>query len=180
MGARRPSGFSIMEVMVVVGIIGLLIAAAIPNFVTWTQNTQIRTAGESIVNGLQTARNEAVRRNACMQLEMKGRTEWWVNPCQSPDVDPPFMRRVSEEGSVNATTNILPNGSTIVSFSALGRIVAPNPSDGSVPITTIQVQNPTMTAGTARELRIEVPPGGSIRMCDPHPGVLAGDPRRCN
>jgi type IV fimbrial biogenesis protein FimT len=179
MDTRRPSGFSIIEVMVVVVIVGILIAAAVPSFTIWIQNAQIRTAGESIVNGLQTARNEAVRRNACMQLEMKGRTEWWVNPCQSPDVDPPFMRRVSEEGSVNATTNILPNGSTIVSFSALGRIVAPNPSDGSVPINTIQVQNPTLAAADARELQIQVPPGGSIRMCDPHTGVLAGDPRKC-
>jgi hypothetical protein len=114
-----------------------------------------------------------------MQLEMKGRTEWWVNPCASPDVDPPFMRRVSEEGSVNAQTVILPNGSTVVSFTALGRTVAPNPSDGSIPMTSIQVTNPTLAAADARELQIQIPPGGSIRMCDPHPGVLAGDPRKC-
>lgn len=179
MGARRPSGFSIIEVMVVVAIVGILIAAAVPSFTVWIQNTQIRTAGESIVNGLQTARNEAVRRNTCMQLEMRGRTTWWVNPCASPDTDPPFMRRVSEEGSVNATTTILPNGSTIVSFSALGRLTSPNPSDGSIPIVSIQVGNPTLAAGDARELQIQIPPGGSVRMCDPHPGVLAGDPRRC-
>lgn len=179
MDTRRPSGFSIIEVMVVVGIVGILIAAAVPSFTIWIQNTQIRTAGESIINGLQTARNEAVRRNACMQLEMKGKTSWWVNPCASPDTDPPFMRRASEEGSINATANITPNGSAIVSFSALGRLTSPNPSDGSTPINTIQVQNPTLAAGDARELQIQIPPGGSVRMCDPHPGVLAGDPRKC-
>jgi hypothetical protein len=36
-----------------------------------------------------------------------------------------------------------------------------------------------MVASTARPLRIVISPGGSVRMCDPSPSVVAPDPRAC-
>jgi len=176
------AGISLTEVMVVVVIVGILIALGIPSFTAWVQNTQIRTAGESLVNGLQTARNEAIRRNTCMQIQLTGRTGWQVNPCADPDAVPPFLVRAADEGSVNAEIGRLPSDSTIVSFNALGRIVTPNPSDGTAPLQQIDVCNPTMQgdqAAEARPLRIVIPAGGSIRMCDPSPLLTADDPRRC-
>lgn len=181
----RPAlqaGISLIEVLVSVVIVGILIAVGIPSFQVWVQNTQIRTAGESLVNGLQTARNEAIRRNVCMQMVVSNRTAWTVNPCSAPDTVPPFALRAAEEGSVNADILRTPPTSDTVSFNALGRVMSPNPSDGTAPLTTIDVINPTMTGAMAaeeRRLRITIPPGGSIRMCDPSPSVAIGDPRRC-
>lgn len=178
------SGISLVEVLVVVFIVGLLAAAAIPSFQTWMQNVQIRTAAESLLNGLQTAQNEAIRRNDCMQIEfaIDGKTSWTVNPCESPDQVPPFMRRAHEEGSVNASLVRTPPTSAIVSFNAFGRIVNPSPSDGNPYVSQLDICNPTMVGAMAadmRPLRIEIPLGGSIRMCDPSPSVAVGDPRRC-
>lgn len=181
----RPAlqtGISLVEVMVVVFIVGLLIAFGIPSFNTWVQNTQIRTASESIVNGLQTAKNEAIRRNSCMQMQMSGKTGWEVNPCSDPLANPPYAQRSAGEGSANADVGRQPAASTIVSFNALGRVINPNPSDGTNPIARVDVCNPTMVlaqAADARPLRIVIPIGGSFRMCDPSPLLSPTDPRRC-
>ena len=59
----RQRGFSLIELMVTMVILVLLMVAAMPSIGTWLDNTRIRNEGDSIVNGLQTARAEAVRRN---------------------------------------------------------------------------------------------------------------------
>ncbi|HTO22839.1 MAG TPA: GspH/FimT family pseudopilin [Spirochaetia bacterium] len=183
MGARLQPGFSLVEVMMVVVIVGILIALGIPSFTAWVQNTQIRTAAESLINGLQTAKNEAIRRNSCMQIQFSNKTAWTVNPCSDPLAVPPYAQRAAEEGSVNADAGRVPSTSDTVSFNALGRVVNPNPSDGTPPVTQMDICNPSMTGAQApqmRQLRIEIPPGGSIRMCDPNPSIAATDPRSCS
>ena len=63
MTQRQQRGFTVIEVIIAVTIAGLLLAAALPSAGTWIRNTKIRTAAESISNGLHHARNESVRRN---------------------------------------------------------------------------------------------------------------------
>jgi type IV fimbrial biogenesis protein FimT len=55
---RRPpqAGFTLVEMMIAIAIFALLVLAALPEFRIWMQNTQIRTAAEGILNGLQFAR----------------------------------------------------------------------------------------------------------------------------
>lgn len=60
---QRNRGFSLIELMVVIAILGLLLAIGIPSFATWLRNVQIRNAAESLQSGLQFARTEALRRN---------------------------------------------------------------------------------------------------------------------
>jgi len=177
---RRQNGVTLIEVMIVVLISAILIAAAIPSFTVWIQNTQIRTASESIVNALQTARNEAIRRNTCVQVEMldKPLSSWEVRPCNYKTGDPVIIGRAHSEGSGNATVELGPTGATIASFNALGRIVSPNPSDGTTSLVTVDVRNITLQADDERRLRIEVPTGGAVRMCDPKVATTT-DPRYC-
>ena len=56
--ARRCAlerGFSLVELMVTVAVLSLLMTLAVPSFNEWIQNGRIRTAAESIQNGLQVA-----------------------------------------------------------------------------------------------------------------------------
>ena len=63
-----------------------------------------------------------------------------------------------------------------MTFSSLGRVV-PN-ADASPTITQIDIDNPTIpVAADRRVLRILIPAGGAIRLCDPNPNVAATDPR---
>ena len=66
----RQRGMSIIEIMVVIGIIAILLAVAAPNFTGWLQSSQIRTSAEAFLNGLQLARAEAVRRNEPMRFQL--------------------------------------------------------------------------------------------------------------
>ncbi|MBK7658431.1 MAG: GspH/FimT family pseudopilin [Betaproteobacteria bacterium] len=174
---HRQSGISLIEVMVAVAIVGVLMAFAAPAFQTWIQNTQVRTASEAIMNGLQTARNEAIRRNAAVQFRLDGgtTTQWRVNPFIDPD-GVPIQSRAAEEGSINASITVLPAGADTVTFSALGRVV-PN-ADASESLTQVDIDNLLIpVVADRRNLRIVIPAGGALRMCDPK--VAAGDPRAC-
>lgn len=177
--ARRPSqqGISLIEVMVAVAIIAVVMALGMPAYSTWIQNTQIRTAAESVLAGLQTARNEAIRRNAEVQfmLDGGGTTQWRVNFKSDPDANP-IQARPAGEGSPNAKVVVTPGDATTVTFSALGRVSGN--ADASPSITLIEIDNPLIAnEDEKRKLNIVIPAGGAIRLCDPK--APAGDPRRC-
>jgi len=63
-------GFSLIEVMISLVVLGVLIGLGAPGFVEWLQNQQIRAAAEATLNGLQVARGEAVRRNTPVRFQL--------------------------------------------------------------------------------------------------------------
>jgi type IV fimbrial biogenesis protein FimT len=63
-------GFSLIELVVGLGIVAFVLAMAVPSFSAWSQNMQIRNAAESISNGLQYARAEALKRNTTVRFNL--------------------------------------------------------------------------------------------------------------
>jgi type IV fimbrial biogenesis protein FimT len=183
-------GFNIIEVLVTLVVLGILISLGAPSLAEWIQNSQIRAAGEAIVNGLQVARAEAIQRNRPVQIAFAPPTSGWaicegtVVPCDNTTPAGQLIQsRAFEEGSNNARIALTPGGTFIVTFVPLGS-VAPANIDASPPITRIDVNNPGAGAcqadsGPMRCLRVVVSGGGSVRMCDPTPTVVAPDPRAC-
>jgi type IV fimbrial biogenesis protein FimT len=168
-------GFSIIEMMVVITITGILMMIVVPSFQTYLQNLQIRSAAEALVAGLQIAKNEAIRRNVNVQLGMGTGTTWTITLVSDGSL---LQQRDSREGSPNVTSTLFPDGATAVTFNGMGRIVLPNNADGSAALTQIDLDNPVIPVATDRRLlRIVIPPGGAVRMCDKQ--VVAPDPRAC-
>lgn len=172
MSGKPASGFTLVEMIIAIAIFALLVTAALPEFRVWVQNTQIRTAGEGILNGLQLVRNEAVRRNTNMELEMIGASGWNAKVASTGQI---IQSRADGEGSGNAVLVIKPDGATKATFNGLGRLVANG--DGSDSITEIKVDSNGVSAASTRELCITVGTGGAVRLCDPQ--VAAGDTRAC-
>jgi type IV fimbrial biogenesis protein FimT len=176
---KAMRGFSILEVMIVVTVIGVVLTIGVPSFQTWLQNLQIRTGSEAIMSGLQITKNEAVRRNVNVVLTMDttpgSQTGWRMN--LESDVDgTPLQMRDGAEGSGNATAVLSPDGAFRVTFNGLGR-VGKN-IDGSDPLTQIDIDNPSIVNPVdRRKLRILITSGGGVRMCDPLAPV--GDNRAC-
>jgi type IV fimbrial biogenesis protein FimT len=160
---RADSGFTLIELLVGLAIVSILIVSALPSYTAWMQNTKIRNAAESIQNGLQLARSEAVLRNTSVQFAFGTDTQWTVSvvaPVQT------IQSRPAEQGSAGVVLTRAP-GSGTLTFNSLGRVVAN--ADGSASFSQIDVDIPdtVLAANLRRPLRVTVTAAGRVRMCDP-------------
>lgn len=181
----RTRGFTLIELMMTIALFGALMMLAIPAGRVYMANTQVRTATEALLNGMQQARAEAVRRNAQVQLVLGAGTTWTVGCVTAlgdldgdgvDDCPDPIARRAMEEGGTALTTiEVLPAGANTITFNGLGRVVANE--DASPSITAINVVSAKIPAPETRRLRVNVAVGGSVKMCDRD--MAADDPRAC-
>lgn len=173
-GIRKSGtrGFSLIELMVGIVIMGILLSLAMPGFQTWLQNAQIRNAAESIQNGLQRARAEAVGRNTNVEFVLGTGSSWVVQLTDGTGID----TRSSNEGSKDVTIAVAPAGATTVTFTNFGGLAVAN-GDGSAPFTQVDLDSSVLAAADSQELRVTIGLGGNIRMCDPN--APAGSPRAC-
>ncbi|MBL8367701.1 MAG: GspH/FimT family pseudopilin [Candidatus Accumulibacter sp.] len=194
MNAMR--GFSLIELIVGMAILGILMSLGIPAFSDWMRNARVRTTAESALNGLQLARAEAVRRNTTVGFYLVDTTTGacalstagpnWIVSVDSPvgqcNVDPSDatapriiqLRRGAESGG--AATTVAAGQSSVV-FNGLGR---PTPLPGgniAINFTSAAGEACAAAGGPVRCLRVEVSIGGQIRMCDP--ALPAGDAQAC-
>ncbi len=187
-------GFSLVELIVGMAILGVLLAIAMPAFSNWLRNARVRTAAESVQNGLQLARAEAVRRNTTIRFQLVDTTDdscalstagpnWVVSfdspvgACATPPSDTVAPRiiqlRSGAEGS--ADTTLTADQSALV-FNSLGRLT-PVPAANVTIIVERDRRACLAEGGPIRCLQIMVTLGGQIRMCDP--ALAVGDAQAC-
>jgi len=61
---RKNAGFSLTELMVIIGIIGIMAGIAMPNLIGWLPKYRMGSAAREILGTLEFARLTAVKRNA--------------------------------------------------------------------------------------------------------------------
>ena len=177
---QAERGFTLVEIMISIAVLGLLIMMALPSFSEALQNQQLRAASEALLNGMQLARGEAIKRNLPVHIVIGPGTGWTVAEAASGTS---IQIRSKDEGSPNAAVAISPGGATRVTFNALGAVTAN--LDGSARVTQLDITNPAggacqTASGPMRCLRIQISGGGSLKMCDPAvPVVVPPDPRAC-
>lgn len=168
--AGGPSGFSLIEVMVALAIFAIAMMLGAPSFTIAMKNAQVRTVTESIQNGLQVARNEALRRNGPVEFALDTDTGWTITTRIPNTKDAAVQQRPKGEGSsANVSATLSPVGASVV-FDGLGRVV------NAAPLAQVDVAS--AVAGT-HKLRVQVSSGGQIRMCNPDPDIPSSDPRYC-
>lgn len=172
MSTVHSAGFTLIELVIAVAVMSILLLIALPNFSIWLQNTQIRTAGEAILNGMQLARAEAVRRNTNVELQMTTGSGWTATVVSTGEV---IQTRLAQEGSASAAVTIMPAGATKITFNGFGSLAGNN--DGTASVTEIKIDAPSLAAADSRQLCAMVGTGGTVKLCDPQ--VTAPDPRAC-
>jgi type IV fimbrial biogenesis protein FimT len=171
---KSALGFSLIELIIAIAIVGLVSAIAMPGYATWIKNSRVRTAAESIQNGLQMARAEAVKRNASIRFSLSANSDWSIG-CVTTSSNCPatILTRLASEGNTSGATITLSTDDTafpaIVTFSNLGLL------DNSTSPAPFNIS----FSGADRPLRVTLGVGGNTRVCDPSPSLSATDPRRC-
>lgn len=188
-------GVTLIELLVGLVIVGFLFAMGAPAFSGWIQNQQIRAAAESILNGIQVARGEAVKNNGRARFVLCGLpgSSWEVLAASAPAPAPAaslacgagsnavagevrVQERSAQEGSRLAQVSAVDaenEAVTTVTFNSFGRVVGN--ADGSDSLAQVDVSTPNGT----RPLRITLGTAGNARMCDPSTLLSASDPRHC-
>ncbi len=161
----RVRGFTLIELLTVVAIIAIAAGLAVPGFQQMVANYRVRSSAEAIINGLNQARADAVRRNAPIKFVLTGTGSGWAIKTSADEV----LRRRSDADSPG-TTATSGNTSSSVTFLPTGLV------DSS----STQLAEVTVSGGvTGSDTRkINIFGGGLIRMCNPAV-TTAGDPRRC-
>jgi type IV fimbrial biogenesis protein FimT len=176
----KATGFTLIELMTGIAIMAIVMAMGMPSYKTWIQNMRLRNAAESILNGLQLARAEAVRRNAPVQFKLVTGSSWTVGcVTASTDCPDPIQSRAAGDGSSAAITVTSVDGTT-VRFNSLGRRTLPLPTATDPTAINVDIDPAMLSAAQSRDLRITVNVGGNIRMCDPNvPVTVPPDSRAC-
>jgi type IV fimbrial biogenesis protein FimT len=171
-------GFTLTELMIAVAILGTLVLLAMPTFRQMLRNYEVRAAAESVVNGLQRARAEAVSRNTTVYFALGSGTSWTVDYVTKPvPTDPPLDSRASEEGSASATRTAFAadfaTPATTITYNNLGQVVANADASQSLGVVVVTAPEASQT------LHVAIGPGGSARTCDPDPNLPTTNVRKC-
>ncbi len=185
-------GFTLIELMVTIALFALLLTFAYPSYTSFIRNAQVRTAAESIVNGLQLARAEAIRRNSNVRFRLlntsqgtavTGGTDWDIMyslPATPTTFDQSVQTRRETSTTSNARVQVANAVGTVTAnpgaglpasilFTGLGRLNT---------ATTVRQIDITGATTDVRRLAIVLTPGGDVRLCDPALS-LATNPQGC-
>ena len=185
--ALRPvtngRGFTLVELMVTLTVLGILIAAAAPSFGAWVRNARVRTVSQALQDGVRLAQSEAIRRNRqvvfALTDDIPGNASaaaangknWAVHALPLTTSGDPV---VFVQGGVLAdvAANVAITGPGAICFNSAGRQVA-NAATGVVgAVCTVNAASPLVAYNVAlanadRPLRVTVALGGQVRVCDP-------------
>lgn len=185
--AIMSRGFTLIELMIGLTLLGLLVMLALPSFSTMLANQKLRAQAESVANGLQTARAEAVKRNVPVQFVTTddnagidalvntltpgaGGQNWVVRATATPG---PYEY---VEGKNAAAGSQLAASVASITFNGLGQTDLA--TTATYQVTSAQGGLCVAAGGSMRCLNVTVSPGGQVRMCDPSV-TAAGDTRKC-
>lgn len=185
---RGGSGFSMVELVVGLAIIGALLAVGAPAVGAYLTNAKILATAQSFLSGVQQARAESIRRNTTAEIFLTDSVvisdpavaqtatgKSWIVRAPNPDNAAVFMVVNGKTMSEGGGNKITVNGSVAsVTFNGLGG------TNLGAPATFAFGFDDKACGPDIRCINVVVTPGGRSQICDPAVPVTAlTDSRRC-
>lgn len=73
---RRVHGFTLIELMVTIAVLGIALGIAVPSFGDWIRKERVRGAAAEVESWVKYARSEATRRNSIVYLLATSGNNW--------------------------------------------------------------------------------------------------------
>jgi type IV fimbrial biogenesis protein FimT len=150
---HHQSGFTLIEVMIVCAIIGIASALAIPNYVEWKAQHDLREAVSEFSSNLTIARVVAMNRNRQATVTIQVLGSGLIQASGVTGVAPAPIINIFPTQTMNGSVTGLPGGTTNVLFSSMGL-------SGAAANQVIQVVN---TRGLVYS--VLVMPSGKVTWC---------------
>ncbi|MFT3858339.1 MAG: GspH/FimT family pseudopilin [Aquabacterium sp.] len=194
---RPARGVTLIELMIGLAVLALLLLSGAPAFADWLRNVRIRSAGESLLSGLQFARTEAVRRNTATRFQLTTTLDngcalsaagqnWVVNldkainpngKCGaglvpgdgSAGVVPYLLQKASLGGGSAGLQVNMDRNPAVVAFNGLGEQTSVDGMSGADVTLTISSSQGSCAqdGGTVRCMRVILRKNGQAYLCDP-------------
>lgn len=184
--SNRPfeTGFTLVELMIVVAIAAILLGVGVPSLKDWTSESKMRNRAESIQQGLSLAKSQAMARNWFASFTVTPDGGWTVacapakddNANGVEDSGDCIFTRTVRGGDISQsayTQAVAPLSATTVTFGPMGTVVA-NRDAG--PSASLQRVDFTPSSGP-RSVRVQVNAGGQVKLCEP--SAAAASPKAC-
>jgi type IV fimbrial biogenesis protein FimT len=168
----QQQGFTLIELIVTIVVMMAVSMLAIPAFQTSIGNSQIRTVAESIKNGLQQARVEAIKRNSKIKFTLQTDSAWQFG-CETSTANcPSVISTKSATEGASSNISITADNYTAL-FTGFG---TRDPAQAGM--SRVDVTSQAGSVDERRALRILLAAGGNARLCDPAVTTV-GDARAC-
>ena len=115
-GVMRNRGFTLPELMIVITILAVMLAAGVPTLAEFVRNQRVKTASFDLLSTLVFARSEAITRNATVKVE-PATANTWAAGWTVKDAGGTVLR------TLEPTPNVAIAGPANVEFRGSGRLV---------------------------------------------------------
>jgi len=134
--ARFQRGFTIIEILLVIVIMGVLLTIAAPSFVTFTSSQKVKTASFDVYAAMMFARSEAIKRRANVTITPVS-SDWkngWTVSTTIGGVDTTLRSQDSLSGvTFTGPTSVVYRLDGRLSVgSAIGVLIQPQVADSSI------------------------------------------------
>ena len=158
---RHPHGFTVIEALVVIMIVGLLLGLAAPSFVTFTSSQKVKTASFDLYAAMMLARSEAIKRRKCISVIPASGSDWtsgWkvqevadtATCVPAPASDPVVRSQDSLSGVVmgGATRIVYRLDGRLNGLGVVGVLIQPQVADSSIKNRCIRVDQSGLPKST--------------------------------
>lgn len=181
-GIRAEKGFTLIEMMVVIAVMGILLALAAPSFTIYFEKTRTKRAAETMAAFLVNAKSESIKRNATVRVvfQLSGGGATWcagmttANTCDCSVTPPTACTLDGVDRTISSTdySGVVLNATSGVDD---GDMFTFTHKRGTVNGDTVRLQSDS----SGYEMRVVVSSIGRIRLCSPSGSGYVGGYTEC-